>query len=125
MNRVLVVDDNQDLCQLLSEILEEAGYNVGIACDGRAALDKIKKERHDVMILDYKLSGISGLTVLKKTRQIRPSLRTIMISAYGNESVRSRAEELGAYDFIDKPFDIDRLVRVVKKALNDKGGVSQ
>jgi len=117
MDRVIVVDDNKDLGMLTSEILAEKGFRVNIAFDGETALKRIKQEPYDVMILDYRLPGISGLTVLEKTHRIRPNLRTIMISAFGDDSTRARAKELGAYVFLDKPFDIDGLVKVVKKAL--------
>jgi DNA-binding response OmpR family regulator len=124
MNRVLVVDDNRDLGELTSEILKERGFRVNIAFDGVSALAKIKQESYDLMILDYRLPGISGLTVLEKTQQIRPNLKTIMISAFGNDSTRARARELGAYAFLDKPFNIDGLVKVVKKTLSKgKGGI--
>ena len=121
MGRVLVVDDNRDLGKLTSEILKERGFRVNIAFDGVSALARIKQEPYDLMILDYRLPGISGLTVLEKTQQIRPNLKTIMISAFGNESTMARAKELGAYAFLDKPFNIDGLVKVVKKALNGNG----
>ena len=117
MDRVIVVDDNRDLGMLTSEMLVERGFRVNIAFDGETALAKIKQEPYDVMILDYRLPGISGLTVLEKTHQIRPNLRTIMISAFGDDSTRARAKELGAYAFLDKPFNIDGLVKVVKKTL--------
>lgn len=117
MGRVLVVDDNRDLGELTSEILEERGFRVNIAFDGESALARIKQEPYDVMILDYRLPGISGLTLLEKSHQIRPNLKTIMISAFGDDSTRARAKELGAYVFLDKPFDRDGLVKVVKKAL--------
>jgi len=124
MNRVLVVDDNRDLGMLTSEMLVERGFRVNIAFDGVSALAKIKQEPYDLMILDYGLSGISGLIVLKKTQQIRPNLRTIMISAFGDDSTRAKARELGAYAFLDKPFNIDGLVKVVKKTLKKgKGGI--
>ena len=117
MDRVLVVDDNRDLGKLTSEILKERGFRVNIAFDGVSALAKIKQESYDLMILDYRLPGISGLTVLEKTQQIRPNLKTIMISAFGSDSTRARARELGAYAFLDKPFDIDGLVNEVKNVL--------
>lgn len=124
MNRVLVVDDNKDLGMLTSEMLVERGFRVNIAFDGVSALAKIKQEPYDLMILDYRLSGISGLIVLKKTQQIRPNLRTIMISAFGDDSTRAKARELGAYAFLDKPFNIDGLVKVAKKTLKKgKGGI--
>ena len=118
MDRVLIVDDNRDLGELTSEMLVERGFRVNIAFDGESALARIKQEPYDLMILDYRLPGISGLTVLEKTRQIRPNLKTIMISAFADDSTRARARESGAYVFLDKPFNIDGLVKVVKKTLN-------
>jgi len=117
MGRVLVVDDNRDLGELTSEILEERGFKVNIAYDGESALARIKQEPYDLMILDYKLPRMSGLTVLERTLRVRPNLKTIMISAFGDDSTRTRAKELGAYAFLDKPFNIDRLKRTVKRAL--------
>ena len=117
MDRVLVVDDNRDLGMLTSEMLVERGFRVNIAFDGESALARVKKQPYDLMLLDYRLPGISGLTVLEKTHQIRPNLRTIMISAFGDGPTRARAQELGAYAFLDKPFNIDGLVKVVKRAL--------
>jgi len=122
--KTLIVDDNRDLGKLTSEILKERGFRVNIAFDGESALARIKQEPYDVMILDYRLPGISGLMVLEKTQQIRPNLKTIMISAFGDASTRARAEELGAYAFLDKPFNIDGLVKVLKKTLSKgKGGI--
>ncbi len=118
MGRVLVVDDNRDLGKLTSEILKERGFRVNIAFDGESALARIKQEPYELMILDYRLPGISGITVLEKSHQIRPNLKTIMISAFGDDSTRGRAKELGAYAFLEKPFDIDGLVKAAKKALN-------
>ena len=121
---MLIVDNDRDMCKVIADVLREEGVSVSIASDGNAALEKIKKQSYDSMILDYKLSGISGLTVLEKARQINPSITTIMISGYGNSVVRKRAQELGAYAFLDKPFDIKELIRVVKKALKKKGGAA-
>ena len=118
---VLVVDNDKDMCRVISDVLKHAGIKVNIAYDGESALAKDKKRTFDLMLLDYKLPGISGITVLEKTHQIRPNLKTIMISAFGDDSTRARAKELGAYAFLDKPFNIEGLVRVVKKALNGNG----
>lgn len=122
--KVLVVDNDRDMCKVIADVLKEEGVSVSIAPNGEAALKKIERQSYDAMILDYKLSGISGLTVLEKARQIRPSITTIMISGYGNKVVRKRAEELGAYAFLDKPFNIKVLAKVVKKALKEKGGTA-
>ena len=122
--KALIVDDNQDTCEVISDFLKEDNYRPTVVFDGRIALERIKREAYDVMILDYNLCGITGLAVLKKTHKLRPSLRTIMISACPDESIKAKAKELGAYAFLEKPFDIDGLVKVVKKTLNKgKGGI--
>jgi len=119
MRNILVVDDNEDMCQVISDVLRSEGYMVRIANDGKSALNELKTEACDLLILDYKLFDMSGLDVLKETREIAPALCTIMISAYGNELVKARAFELGAYDFFDKPFDVNILLKTVKKALSE------
>lgn len=117
---MLIVDDDRDICQVISDIFTEEGHDVNIAYNGESVLREIKRHRYKIMILDYKLSGISGLGVLEKVRQIKPSMQVIMISAYGDALTKSMAKELGAYSFLDKPFNIEELVGVVKKALVDK-----
>ena len=117
---MLVVDNDRDMCRVISDVLKEKGFEVNISHKGEDALEKIDRQSHDVMILDYKLSGISGLTVLQKVRQMRPSIQVIMISAFGDSSTKRRAKELGAYEFLDKPFNISRLTKVVNRALKRK-----
>jgi len=118
--KILVVDNDKDMCWLIASILKEEGLCVDIAYNVKSALAKINRHQYEVMVLDYKLSGMSGLTVLEKAHQIKPSIVTIMISAFGNESVRVKAKEFGAYAFLDKPFNIDGLKRMVKKALTEQ-----
>jgi DNA-binding NtrC family response regulator len=118
--KILVVDNDKDMCWLIASILKEEGLGVDIAHDVKSALTKINRHQYQVMVLDYKLSGMSGLTVLEKVHQIKSSIVTIMISAFGSESVRAKAKEFGAYAFLDKPFNINRLKRSVKKALAEQ-----
>ncbi len=117
MIKILLVDDDKDLCKIVSDVLKEEGYFVKIAYDGESAVNKLKDEKFNLMILDYKLGEKNGLQVFEESKQINPSLITIMISAYGNKKVRARAKELGTYSFLDKPFNIKRLVNIVNKAL--------
>jgi len=117
MGNILVVDDNEDMCQIISDVLKAEGHMVGIACDGESALNELRTKTYDLMILDYKLFDMNGLEVLEKLQGTTPALCTIMISAYGSEPVRARAQELEVYDFFDKPFDVNVLVKTVKKAL--------
>ncbi len=115
--KILVVDNDKDMCRLIVSILREEGYSVDNAYDGESALLQINRHHYGILVLDYKLSGLSGLSILENARRISPSNETIMISAFGNESVRAKAKELGVYAFLDKPFNIDRLKKTVKRAL--------
>jgi len=118
--KILVVDNDRDMCWLIASILKEENLYVDMAYDVKSALVKINRYKYEVMILDYKLSGMSGLTILEKAHQIKSPIITIMISAFGDEYVRVKAKELGAYAFLDKPFNIDGLKKIVKKALTEK-----
>ncbi len=117
MGKVLVVDDERDICRMISNILKEEGYKVDKAYDGEQAIRKVKARGYNLMLLDYKLPDIDGIDVLKEIRRIKPSLKVIMISAYGSPSIKSMAKKLGAYRFLDKPFDLNRLVKIVRDAL--------
>ena len=120
MAKILVVDDDLDMCQIISDILKEEGYSINSSYNGKDALMKIEKNHYGLIILDYKLDEISGLMVLEKALQMRPSLKVIMISAFGDDSTKAKARELGAADFIDKPFDIKILTQSVQDILTKK-----
>lgn len=110
--KILIVDDEKDMCNIISTILKEEGYLVDIARSGESALGKLKKRKYEFMILDYKLPGISGLTLLEEINHIRTRVKTIMISAFGNENVKAKAKELGVVHFLDKPFNVTILVPI-------------
>jgi DNA-binding response OmpR family regulator len=120
MGNILIVDDNEDMCQIISDVLRAEEYMVGIAHNGESALDELKRKAYDLMALDYKLFDMTGLEVLENLSGIAPSLSTIMISAYGSEPAKTRARELEVYDFLDKPLDVKILLKVVKKALRKR-----
>ncbi|MEA1964206.1 MAG: response regulator [Candidatus Aerophobetes bacterium] len=114
--KILVVDDERDMCWLLSRVFQDAGYKVIIAVNGEEALTKVEKEEPDLVILDVKLPVISGMEVLSTIKKVKPGIVIIMISAYGTEEIRKEAMRIGAYDFIDKPFSIERIRQTVRKA---------
>jgi CheY-like chemotaxis protein len=120
MAKILVVDDELDMCQIISDILKEGGHSVDSSYNGEDALMKIKKNHYDLIVLDYILNEMSGLMVLEKALQMIPSLKVMMISAFGDKSIKARARELGVSDFLDKPFDIKRFVQAVQDILTRK-----
>ncbi len=122
MPTILIVDDNEDMCQIISDVMKAEGYMVEVAYDGRSAMNEIQTMAYDLMILDYRLFDCDGLEILEQAKRAAPLLNTIMISAYGNEPVKERARVLGACAFFDKPFAVNDLLKVVRKALGKNQG---
>lgn len=117
MSKILVIDDNEDMCQVISDALKEEGFLVNTAYNGKSAIKEIKDNIYDFIILDYKLHDMDGLEILGEIRKFSSLSSVIMISAYGNEFIRSKAYGLGICSFFDKPFDLNALVGAVKQNL--------
>ncbi len=115
--RVLVVDDEKDLRALLEYALGEAGLSIGGAAGGREALARIAEAAPDLVVLDLLLPDIPGLDVLKAIRRDRPALPVILLTAKGEEIDRVLGLELGADDYVVKPFSVRELVLRVKAVL--------
>ena len=113
--KILVVDDDKDLCDLICDILSDEDFDVSKAYDGNSALMKLMQEHFDIMIIDNKLGGMSGISVIEKTVCINPNLSKVMISAYGTPETKEKAKKIGVKDFIDKPFVIANLIESIKK----------
>jgi len=121
MHELLVVDDEKDMCRMISSFLTDEGYRVDKAYDGGQAIKKISAKGYDLMILDYKLPDMTGINLLAEVRRMDPELKVIMISAYGSSHVKAMAKHHGVKTFLDKPFDLTRLTKAVKIALDKKG----
>jgi DNA-binding response OmpR family regulator len=117
MKKILVVDDDKDLCDLISEIVSEEGFSVCKAYDGVIALEKMNRCDFDLLIIDNRLTGLQGISVLEKMNKSKSTIKTIMISAYGNNNTKNLARDLGVADFMEKPFDIKQLVSKIKSTL--------
>lgn len=115
--QILVVDDDEDLCNLISDIISDEGYNVQKAYNANTAISKIISEKFDVMIIDNKLAGATGINVIEQSKFLNPGLKTIMISAFGNTNTKLKARDLGVYYFLDKPFDIKDLIKKVHELI--------
>jgi len=116
---LLVVDDDESVRLLLSDILREAGYEVHAVEDGQAALQALDERPVDVVLLDLHLPRVSGLNVLAALPSLRTDARFIVMTAFGTIDSAVEAMKLGAYDYIRKPFEEDELLLLVSRALQD------
>lgn len=115
--RILVVDDEPSITKLVSFNLEKAGYDVDTAADGQAALDKVQDNQPDLIVLDLMLPKVDGLEVCKRLRQENNHIPVIMLTAKDEELDRVLGLELGADDYVTKPFSPRELVARVKAVL--------
>ena len=109
MEPVLLVEDKAELRAMLHKALERAGYTVEEAPDGHAAVDKVRLRRYLMVLTDLKLPGNSGIDVLREARKAEPTLPVIIMTAYGSVEEAVTAMKEGAFDFIQKPVDLDHL----------------
>lgn len=118
--RVLVVDDEKSIRDLLERILSEAGYEVATAANGQEALDKISKLEIDIALLDIKMPVMSGIEVLHKITANWPETCVVMATGMDGAQTAVEAMKLGAYDYITKPFNRDDVILKVQKAIEKK-----
>jgi len=117
MAEILVIDDEAPIRETLKEILEYENYNVTTADDGNKGLLLIQKNEYDVVLCDVKMPGIDGMELLDRAQALRPDLPFIMISGHGNVEMAIDATKKGAYDFITKPPDLNRLLISIRNAI--------
>lgn len=115
--RVLVVDDEPGIREAVRQVLEYEGFEVHLAGSGGEALTDYPTLRPDVVLLDVKMAGLDGLDTLARLRQLDPMARVIMISGHGTIATAVRAAREGAFDFLEKPLDADRVLVTVRNAV--------
>ncbi|MBI5586192.1 MAG: response regulator [Deltaproteobacteria bacterium] len=115
--KILVLDDEKNICLTLSQALGSEGLAVQTAADGEAALSLLKTSPFDLVLLDLKLPGIDGLEVLRRLRSSHSRTPVIMITAHGNIESAVEAMKLGALDFLRKPFGVDEVRYLVNRVL--------
>jgi two-component system, NtrC family, nitrogen regulation response regulator NtrX len=120
MAHVLVIDDEKAIRNTLKEILEYEKHQVELAPSGADGLEVLKKDTIDVVLLDIKMAGMDGMEVLERVVKEYPDVQVIMISGHGNVDTAVKALKAGAFDFIEKPLDLNRLLVTIRNAL-DKG----
>jgi two-component system nitrogen regulation response regulator NtrX len=123
--KILIIDDERSIRNTLKEILEYESYTVDEAADGEIGLEQLRKNKYDVVLCDIKMPKIDGLEVLQRSRDIAPDVPFIMISAHGTIDTAVDATKKGAYDFLQKPPDLNRLLVTVRNALDKANLVTE
>jgi two-component system response regulator PilR (NtrC family) len=118
--RLLVVDDERSMRELLSIVLRREGYDVTLAENGRMAVDCLERGRFDLLISDIKMPDMSGVEVLREAKRLDGDIVGIMITAFAAADTAIEAMRLGAHDYLSKPFDVDELKIKVRNALEQR-----
>ncbi|MDF2504143.1 MULTISPECIES: response regulator [Clostridium] len=119
MAKVLIVDDAAFMRMMIKDILEKNGFEViGEASNGAKAVEMYKKERPDVVTMDITMPDMDGIEAVKEIKEFDPTARVIMCSAMGQQTMVMDAIKAGAKDFIVKPFQSDRVLEAIRKAIS-------
>jgi len=125
MARILVVDDESSIRKTLREILEFEKYEVNEAADGLDCLVKLKKHKYDVIIMDIKMPKMDGMEALERVQLLAPDTPVIMISGHANIDTAVEAVKVGAFDFISKPPDLNRLLITIRNAMDKSSLITE
>ena len=119
MGDILITDDERDIRELIGDILQDEGFETRLAANSEQCMAAIAKEKPALMILDIWLkdSGMDGIDILKSVKRDHPEIPIVIISGHGNIEIAVAAIKQGAYDFIEKPFNIDQLMVVIRRAM--------
>ncbi len=125
MAKILIIDDEKSIRSTLREILEYEKYEVDEAIDGQDGITKLEQKKYDVALCDIKMPKMDGIEVLEKAQSVNPDVQFIMISAHGSIETAVEAVKKGAYDFIQKPPDLNRLLITLRNALDKSSLVTE
>lgn len=119
MDKILIVDDQYGIRILLSELFKKEGFKALQAPNGMTAIELVKQENPDLVLLDLKMPGMDGLEVFKSLKKINEDIRVIFMTAYGELQLVEEFMNLGAITHFAKPFDIEEVCRTVKRVLQE------
>jgi len=120
MQKILVIDDDRDMCLLLKKFLLNHGFNVSVAYSSKQALEILEVLKPDLVLCDFRLDIIDGKTVLLKIKQIFPSVPVIIITGYQDIKIAVEVMKLGAYDYITKPIIPGEMILTITNALKQQ-----
>lgn len=120
--KVLLVDDEQEFIETLSERLRMRDMDAKLALDGEQALTAVEEDEPDVILLDLKMPGMDGMEVLRRVKRAYPHVQVVMLTGHGTDKDEEQAHRLGAYAYLQKPVDLERLVVTLRDAFRNKVG---
>lgn len=118
--KIMVVDDEHGVRESFEMILKIKDYEVASFEDGESAISSLKKDVYDMAFVDYKLPGMDGIDVLKKIKEIDPSIEVVIVTAYASESSHANAITLGALEYLRKPFLMEEIYELVERGLRKR-----
>ncbi|HKP13340.1 MAG TPA: response regulator, partial [Blastocatellia bacterium] len=121
MKKILVIDDDLETCNFLSEIFSEEGWQVGSSQSAEAALAAVKREPFDLIVSDINLGGrVNGVQLLKEFKRMSPASEVILISGFGTLETAVEAVREGAFDYVSKPFNVNAVIATARRALKGR-----
>ena len=118
--KILLVDDEKDFIETISERMRMRGQESNIALNGEQALSRIEEEVPDVVLLDLKMPGIDGMEVLRRIKKTYPDIQVIMMTGHGTDKTEKEARALGACGYLQKPAKMDTIMNKIKMAFKEK-----
>ncbi|MFC3881316.1 sigma-54-dependent transcriptional regulator [Algoriphagus namhaensis] len=125
MAKILVIDDNLDICQLLKRFLTKKGHEVETTLSGQEGLDKVKSQAFDLIFCDFKLRKMEGRDVLKQVKSISPKTKVAIITGYADVKIAVEVIKNGAFDYVTKPLIPDELVNLIDRAMDENASVTE
>jgi len=118
--KILLVDDEKEFVETLSERIRMRDHKSDVALNGEEALKHMDDDLPDVVVLDLKMPGIDGMEVLRRIRKAYPDVQVIMLTGHGSDKDEKEARKLGAFEYLQKPVEIETLMKKIKKAYKQK-----
>jgi len=115
MAKLLIIDDEPDLCTIFQRIFQEEGHSVSTATTGQEGIAKSRADQPDLIFLDLKMPSMDGITCLKRLRLVSKVSRIVVLTGYGTLKTAKEAMMLGAYDYTAKPFDLDLIRELIQE----------
>ncbi len=116
---ILIVDDNEHMCASMSTVFDYLGYDTCTVYDGVDAVEVVRERSFDLIFMDIKMPNLNGVEALHEIKIVRPEVIVVMMTAYTKDALVSEAFKEGAYDVLNKPFDLEQIIALAKRLIND------